>query len=220
MSLMVAVSLTVFGGWWIASKSSTDLLRYAAAQPQTPVMTQDDWLADGWRRIPARRSKLAGELEEHFTLQWACSVHDIDLALAASGWRPSSPWSARSAIAWLAPQSPLQDLPVLPRFDQGNKSRLAFVRWNAEHPAEREVLRLWDSGLRLRAGTAAKELPIWYGAAYREVQAHKRTIANAGLLRSRVIEREIMRPLPPSVSQQLRMRAAGQAPTMLAKYLP
>jgi membrane protein DedA with SNARE-associated domain/membrane-associated phospholipid phosphatase len=221
MTLMVVVTLAVFGSWSIASKSSADRLRYAAAQPQTPVMAQEDWLADGWRRIPARRSELAGKQEERFSLQWACSADAMGRALAASGWEPASPWSARPALAWLAPQSPLKALPVLPRFDQGKQSRWAFVRWSAERPAEREVLRLWDSGRLLRSGTAKKELPLWYGAAYREVQAHNRIIANAGLLRTRVIEGAIMRqPLPTDVSQQVRVGVAGQAPTTLAMCLP
>ena len=220
MTLMVVVTLVVFGGWSITSKSSADLLRYAAAQPQTLVMAQEEWLVDGWRRIPARRSELAGEQEERFSLQWACSADAMTPALAASGWKPASPWSTRSALAWLAPQSSLLELPVLPRFDQGRQSRWAFVRWSPERPAEREVLRLWDSGIQMRPGIAAQERPIWYGAVYREVQAHTGAIANAGLLRSRVIEGKIMLPLPMNVSQVLREDVTGQAPTALAMCLP
>lgn len=216
LSLMVVVTLTGVGSWWIASKSSADLSRYTAvAQPQVPEMTQDEWLADGWHRLPANRSELAGDQEERFGLQWACTMDGIDQALVASGWRPASPWSPRSALMWLAPQSPLLDLPVLPRFDQGRKSRLAFVRWNAERPAQREVLRLWNSGVRLRPGTGRMKWTIWYGAVYREVRDDNRFVPNAGLLWSKVIDRAIMQPLPPHVSQQMGIRLAVQVPTQL-----
>lgn len=69
--------------------------------------------------------------------------------------------------------------------------------------------------MSLRAGGAAPDLPIWYGAVYREVQAQIAYAPNAGLLWSKVIEREVMRPLPPIMSQYLRMRETGQAQTHL-----
>ena len=215
LSVLVVVSLIGFGAWSIGSRSNVDRLRYAVAQPQTREMTQDDWLTDGWRRMPDRRLEFAGEQEERFSLQWACDVDGINHALSASGWRPASPWTAASALAWLAPLSPLQDLSVLPRFDQGRKSRWAFVRWNTERPAEREVLRLWDSGVRLRPDAGATQRSIWYGAVYREVQGDNWYGPNAGLLWPEVVDREIMRPLPQHVSQQIRVRVTGQARTTL-----
>lgn len=216
LSLMVVVALFGFGAWSIITQSAVDLARYAAAQPAPTAMRPQDWLADGWHRIPARRSELAGDREEWFSLQWACGIDEIEHVLGASGWRPAAPWSAQSALAWLAPRSPLQELPVLPRFDQGREWRWAFVRWNAERPAEREVLRLWDAGVVLRSGGAATPLPIWYGAVYREVRGDDRFVPNAGLVWSRVSGGEIMRALPNNVGLHQRMRGPGQAQTTLA----
>ncbi|MEO8543784.1 MAG: phosphatase PAP2 family protein [Burkholderiaceae bacterium] len=219
LSLVVVVSLVGFGGWSIVSRSSIDSLRYAAAQPQPRVMTREDWLADGWRHLPARRSELAGDQQERFSLQWACSIDDVRKVLRVAGWRPASRWSAPSALAWLAPGSPLQDLAVLPRFDQGRKSRWSFVRWNAESPAQREVLRLWDSGVFVGANNVATAVPIWYGAVYREVRGNGWLVPNAGLLWSSPVEPELAWPPPPNISQQMRVRMTGQAQTQLTMCL-
>jgi len=216
LSLMVVLSMIGFGAGSIIAPSAVDLARYAIGQPQPMAMRPQDWLSNGWRRIPARRSELAGRQQEWFSLQWACRIDDIGLILGASGWRPALPWSAQSALAWLAPRSPLLELPVLPRFDQGRESQQAFVRWSAERPDEREVLRLWDARIQLRAGSDATPIPIWYGAVYREVRGDDRFVPNAGLLWSRVIDREVMWSLPQHVLLYKRMRDPTQPPTTLA----
>ena len=113
--------------------------------------------------------ELAGETEEMFDLQWACGKATLDKDLRAAGWRPASPWSFSGALLWLAPHTPITDLPVLPRLNQGKSAKVVLVRGSAEQPDAREVLRLWRSDFELKFGQGAN-VPIWYGALYREVR--------------------------------------------------
>jgi membrane protein DedA with SNARE-associated domain/membrane-associated phospholipid phosphatase len=216
LMLVVAVSLLAFGGWWVNMNSATDLLRYAPAD-QRHVISQQEWLDQGWRRLPDRRLEAAGDPEEPFGLQWACGEADISTRLDHSGWRLASTWSLQSALAWLVPHAQLADLPVLPRFDRGNRSELAFVRWNAARPDEREVLRLWRSDLQVHAvGAAASKLPVWYGAVYRETRPQHLSFQSLGARRVIVSPITFAAELPGDVRRQEQLRDPGKAPTVLA----
>jgi hypothetical protein len=82
------------------------------------------------------------------------------------------------ALGWLLPQTPVGQLPVLPKYSQGEPSQLAFVRVEPDAPASRLVLRLWRSHFKVRDVNGKQ--PLWYGALYREKlyrRAHLITIA-------------------------------------------
>jgi hypothetical protein len=69
---------------------------------------------------------------------------------------------------WLVPDAPVKDLPVLPKFNQGNSSKLAFVYFDPKQPMARTVLRLWRSRFLVSGPAGERPVPIWYGALYRE----------------------------------------------------
>jgi membrane protein DedA with SNARE-associated domain/membrane-associated phospholipid phosphatase len=212
----VAVSLVVFGSWWIVTNSAADWGRYAASSTAPPAAPMDDWLDQGWRRLPARRSELAGEPEEPFPLQWACGEAAIRSRLGATDWQPAAPWSLLNALAWLLPQARLLDLPVLPRYDRGSRQQLTFVRWAAATPGEREVLRLWQSEFEVRPEGTAGRMRIWYGAIYREERQSSGHVPLAGWHLSMANAASIAQQLPAGLWRQVRARASGDSPTVLA----
>jgi membrane protein DedA with SNARE-associated domain/membrane-associated phospholipid phosphatase len=206
LALVVSISLLVFGGLWAETNSAADLARYSPVKLSPRVIAVNDWLDQDWRLLPARRSEVAGDPEEPFALQWACGGETIRSRLGASGWRPAQAWSLRNTLAWLSPEPQLQDLPALPRFDRGNRARLVFVRWTAERPGEREVLRLWSSGFELQPRERGSGLPIWYGAIYREEQRRHRHVPAVGIQGSVESADAIAEQLPIDLGQQLRSR--------------
>ncbi|HEY5790584.1 MAG TPA: hypothetical protein VIX81_08160, partial [Gammaproteobacteria bacterium] len=71
------------------------------------------------------------------------------------------------ALQWLNPGARLDDLPPLPQVLAGQFEPLRLVQ-GAAAGASRDVLRLWDSGVRLEPGA----VPVWVGYLGRERIAH------------------------------------------------
>ena len=159
---------------------------------------------------------MAGDTEEAFQLQWACSDEGIAGELNAAGWHDPPGWSLKAALGSVAPHATMENLPVLPRFNQGNRSQLVFVRWSAQQPEVREVLRLWSSEFDIEADSATR-WPIWYGAVYREVRpGHGRVAQN--LLRQSVLPLDqSLELLPVGGPREIRSRHPGQTQTVLMR---
>jgi hypothetical protein len=212
----VVVSLIVFGGASIHWRAATDLSRYSSASVQRQFISTDKWLNDGWQQLPAQRLEMAGDTEELFQLQWACSEANIAGELKATGWQDPPAWSLKAVLGSIAPHATMKDLPVLPRFNQGNRSQLVFVRWSAQQPEGREVLRLWSSGFDIESDSA-KRWPIWYGAVYREVRPGHGHVAQNLLRQSVLPPDQSLALLPVSGSKEIRSRHPGQAQTVLMR---
>jgi membrane protein DedA with SNARE-associated domain/membrane-associated phospholipid phosphatase len=163
--LAALIAVTVIGATaaWHRYRGAADLAFYAPS-PQAPSVVGGGATATGWPAVPHRRREFGGDLEERFTLQWACPGPRIEQALHAAGWQAAAPWSLRSALAALSAGQALVALPVLPRFDRGAPSAWSFVR--STGPAQRQVLRLWRASVDVRAGDMLA--PVWYGALYDE----------------------------------------------------
>ena len=218
LMFVVAVSLAVFGGGWSVLNGAADLKRYALTDSPR-VIPQGEWLAQGWRALPDRRLDVAGMPEEAFDLQWACGEANLGTRLDASGWRPAPAWSLQSTLGWLVPQSPLADHPVLPRFDRGKPSQLVFVRAAAQRPDERDVLRLWRSDVQVRGVGARPNLPVWYGAVYRESHATHWHLPSPGVRRVVLPAAPFAAQLPGDVQRQEQSGEPGRSTTVLALCL-
>jgi len=164
LAAIVAGLLALYAPWQIGMQLPAAIARYA---PRPPLQRMDAgaWLGGGWKHLPQHRVEAAGDREEAFTLQWAASADTIAAALKAAGWQPAPPWTARSALLWLLPATPPAQLPVLPKFNRGSESQLAFVMPQPQQ-SSRLVLRLWRSDYTVQAGGRAR--PLWYGGLYRE----------------------------------------------------
>lgn len=215
LMLVVVTTLATFGGLWIHARAQEDLSRFAV--PSRIRLTSDDeWINGVWQQLPARRLELAGDAEEPFQLQWACSQTAVASELKATGWQDAPAWTLKSALGSLAPHAKLQELPVLPRFNQGDRAELVYVRGSAEQPGAREVLRLWRSSFAATAPDNGSR-PIWYGTVYNEVWR------GAGMLNQNLIRQSLLPTVallalvPSTVQKTLRTRGDSQPPTLLMR---
>ena len=114
------------------------------------------WQSDGWRDLPALRSRLGAAESQRFDFQYAGSMEWLVDQLAESGWRDPPQRSLRWA-ALLSVRPDPDRLAHLPRDFAGQPEDLILVRDHGDE--RREVLRLWASGTRLRPG----DVPVWLG---------------------------------------------------------
>ena len=114
------------------------------------------------------------------------------------------------ALGWLLPQTPVGQLPVLPKYSQGEPSQLAFVHTEPDPSGSRLVLRLWRSHFKVREVNGKQ--PLWYGALYRENlyrPAHLVTIAET----RNVAASQVIAALP-GLRQAAVMRSAAMDATL------
>lgn len=124
---------------------------------QMHILTRDEWLADGWKRLPDRRADLRRLQRHPLTIQYAGNLQALELALSETGWQPAKRLSWGDAIRLLSPSLPLPDLPVIPQVHDGNHESLVMDRTVTE--GQRQVLRLWPSRFQLTDGTR-----LWIGS--------------------------------------------------------
>ncbi len=160
--------LALAGGWHVASQYSTDLQRYA---PRVTVQHLDgaSWWREDWRRLPAYRHDLEGELEQPLNVQWAGALASLREKLGAQGWHEPVALSATSALRWLLPAPGLAELPVLPQVHDGRHESLLMIGSPDASRAQGEpiiyrdrhlVLRLWSTGIVLDPDA----VPLWVGS--------------------------------------------------------
>lgn len=174
--LLVAAgaALVVAGVAWVPQRLRSDTARYAPAVHAAPLGASQ-WLTGGWARLPQQRSELAGEMQEDFPVQLACTERQVGAALAAAGWSRPAAWSTGTVLALLLPPSTDKPRPVLPRLNGGVAPRFTFVSSKA---GSARILRLWRSGFVLGDGQVDPPV-LWYGAVY----DRSRSTSIAGALR-------------------------------------
>ena len=162
----VAITLILASAVNIAVHHSRDLARYQPI-PRAPTMNAAEWIMHGWEDLPSHRVDLGGEYEEPFILQLAGSPDYLAETLGRAGWREPAAWNAIGAIAWLATgtDTSMEALPVLPKLHEGRAPRLMRTL-PEEGGRTRLVLRLWDSGYRLKSDNGSP--PIWLATVTRE----------------------------------------------------
>lgn len=166
LGAFAAAALLLYVPWYVDMHLAAGQLRYAPQNAVT-VFNADQWVDSGWKRLPQHRHEIGGQREEALPVQWVGSAAGIAHALAQAGWREASDWSMQTALSWLTPGVAPTNLPVLPKFNRGTGSDLAFVCAEPNQLNARFVLRLWRSDFAVR-DVAAEPKPAWYGALYRE----------------------------------------------------
>lgn len=162
---VTALVLVVAGTINIWLSHAADLARYRP-QAERTVIAASQWAEGGWRRLPAYRIDLAGEIEEPFVLQWSGGLDPFAAELAGTGWKRAAEWRAAGLVAWLLPGADPAALPVLPKLHDGRRPLAMFVRPDPGRES-RIVLRVWDSHVRLLDD--GRELPLWLVTATREI---------------------------------------------------
>ncbi len=165
--VVIALTVLTAGAVHIDLQHSTDMARYAVREA-TRTMRLADWWQGSWTELPARRIDLSGALDEPFMLQWAGPLDALKADLVANGWRAPVSWSHQAAFAWMAPQTKLDDFPVLPQLHNGREAALVLIRGKTnEHEPGRFVLRLWANGIALDDQHGG-HWPLWIGTVVEE----------------------------------------------------
>jgi undecaprenyl-diphosphatase len=105
------------------------------------------WQTGGWRELPAWRIDMEGEFEQPLTVQWAGPPAELTRFLKAKGWLQPQPLSLKNFLGMFSPDTPVEQLPVLPRLHDGRVERLRLVR--AGEGDSCLVLRLWDTEIKI-----------------------------------------------------------------------
>jgi membrane protein DedA with SNARE-associated domain/membrane-associated phospholipid phosphatase len=164
-ALIVGSTLALVGLLYVGDRVPGDVLRYAY-QPTLTSVSFENWKSGGWRDLPAARSDLRGDVKEPFSLQWVATDAQLASALGAAGWQAPRPWNLRTMLLWLASGTPIEDLPVLPKFDHGDPQTHTWV--DVMNARERIVVRLWSMRRVVDAAGAGDRRSVWVGMVTRE----------------------------------------------------
>jgi len=151
---IVMVSLVGIGAvvWY-----SHSLEEFYYRRPLLSV-SEEHWLEQGWRFLPAYRVKTIGRSEQALSVQWASSIDTIHSDLVKLGWQEPKPLTPTQALHFLNPQTGMADLPVLPHFNQIDVDTLRMIK--ATSDGRWLIVRFWPSGQQLQPGA----IPIWLGS--------------------------------------------------------
>ena len=157
VSLLVIATVALSGGGYIAKNHAADLARYAKPEASRSIGF-DAWKGGAWLGIAAARSELAGRDEEPFRVQWVADAATVARVLGAGDWRTAPAWSSKATLLWLLPSTPIERLPVLPKFHHGEPAALSFVHSVDAHV--RAIVRLWRIA-DVIAQDAPMPQPLW-----------------------------------------------------------
>jgi len=157
--LIVLATLTFVGGSYAANHHERDLARYA--KPVTMrTLRIDAWRRGEWRSLPDARAEIGGGREEPFSVQWIAPRDDIAQRLIAAGWEQPARWRSAATLLWLLPSTPIGQLPVLPKLDQGQPPALTFI--HTLDARRRVVIRLWHVADAIE-DAPSRRVPLWAG---------------------------------------------------------
>jgi membrane protein DedA with SNARE-associated domain/membrane-associated phospholipid phosphatase len=168
---LFASALGVFvlvGGLHVATGLARAHELYAMPQRQV-LLPVAQWVETGWETLPARRIDLAGRPEEHFIAQFAGDPAVLQEVLASQGWSAVPVWSWRGSLPYLNPKASLAELPPRPALHEGLKAKLTLIHKPGASPDEREVLRLYKTGLAAAEGDLYQ--PVYLVSLTREVRS-------------------------------------------------
>lgn len=152
VALVTLVAGLTLRGWMDAGQ---DLARYTPRQ-SIGTLTRDQWLTDGWQRLPNRREDLRGRHPQPLILQYAGDPSALAQALASGGWERTELLHWANALRLLSPSLPLEELPIVPQVHDSKHESLVMSRAAAD--GARWVLRLWPTPFRLEDRS-----PLWVG---------------------------------------------------------
>nr|WP_244318568.1 bifunctional DedA family/phosphatase PAP2 family protein [Roseibium hamelinense] len=166
LAAIITSVLVVFGAYHVQTNFSDAILAY---QPQSniKVLSAAEWEATGWKQLPQNRIELSGEIEEPLVIQYAGDPAQFAHALEPYGWHLPPNWTITSITGFVTGETPAQDLPVLPRTQNGRQPILVLIRDDGGATAGgRWILRLWPS--RFRISGPDREVPVFIGSVMHE----------------------------------------------------
>ncbi|WP_020587024.1 bifunctional DedA family/phosphatase PAP2 family protein [Desulfobacter curvatus] len=145
LSLAVILVVIIAGSRHVTQRHEKDLLLYAP-RLEVKSLALSSWQTRGWQDLPAERIDMEGELEQPLIVQWAGPPDRLAGVLKAQGWRQPGHLDLKSVLGMFSSGTPVENLPVLPRFHDGRMERLRLIRIIGDH---RFVFRLWDTGVEV-----------------------------------------------------------------------
>lgn len=154
-ALVVLAAFFTAAGLTMQARLDGEIARHAPnAEPQLIGTTA--WWNSQWSALPSRRLDLRGRDKQFLNLQWAGWLPDVEQSLLDRGWQHPQPRTLGNSLRWLAQETPVGELPLLPRFHAGHHAVLTMRR---DIDGDRQyLLRLWPSGYQLDGGP-----PLWVG---------------------------------------------------------
>ena len=144
---------------------------YAVALAQySPVkvpvtLTRAEWLAQGWRDLPAARVLLDGDFGEAMVVQSDLSAVAILAAFTAAGWTLDTANRVDALTGILIPsRAALLDHASWPLTHIGKPPVATLIRLDATDPAFRNVLRIWGTDTLIDDGTLTSPLLMMSGS--------------------------------------------------------
>ncbi|VXC68946.1 LssY-like C-terminal domain containing protein [Burkholderia sp. 8Y] len=138
-----------------------------SAPPATVVITPIQWMDTVWRTFSCYRSSMDGDRREPITVQWAATPAEIRAQLSSRGWAEVDGLTMKSVMSVVSPNAPATALPVLPRLNNGEPSKLVFTR-SHRGTDQRDVLRFWPTRYVVKERADATPTPIWLGSVVHE----------------------------------------------------
>jgi len=221
---MVTLTLALAGGFHAMRNFDGALAMYQPVSP-TVTLAEPVWRAQGWKDLPAERIELNGEEGEPLILQWAGDPARLAEALAPAGYVEAPQWSVATFAGFLTGRTPPEQLPALPRIQNGRGAELVLVRRDEEsdpvsanrdddeaRDGGRWVLRLWPTRFRVTT-VSGEDLPIHVGSLI-----HERILRPLNELSAPRADRDLPlaeeNPLPRMKGVAIRMRADGSQVTL------
>ncbi len=145
LGLVVTLVVLIVGGWHVAGRHEKDFTLYAPRR-NVRTMSLSAWQTGGWRDLPAWRIDMEGEPEQPLAIQWAGPPDALEGYLISRGWRQPSPLNTKNFLGMFATNTPIAELPLLPRLHDGRQECLRLVHTDED---KRLVLRLWASDVKI-----------------------------------------------------------------------
>jgi undecaprenyl-diphosphatase len=163
LTTLVILVVLGAGGWHIGERHAGDI-KFYAPRHQPINISLAAWQGGGWRSLPAWRVDMAGELEQPLTIQWVAPLVELKRNLISAGWRRPPSMGLKNILGIFAPDTPLNDLPILPHLHNGRAESLLLMRRVVDG---RLLLRLWSSDIMIDGKT-----PLWLGSIERQNRYH------------------------------------------------
>jgi len=147
--------LALAAGWHWRAEADLRTLAHLPA-PDAVSVPGALWWSGAWEKLPGRRQDMAGRDKQYLNLQWAGDLPAIEALLRARSWESPQPLRIANSLRWLAPNTPIGELPLLPRYHAGRHQALTLRHGLDDQ--HQYLLRLWPTALRIDGQT-----PLWIG---------------------------------------------------------
>ena len=153
--------LTGLAALWLGTAATVAATGYAGfaerhelTQPRRELALAR-WWQEGWRELPARRSRIGSGDDQRFDAQFAATEAQVRRRFREAGWQPPPAPTAAAIRRMLKPGAPPARRVHLRRDFAGQPEAIQLRRLLPDGRAQ--LLRAWDSGARL--GVA--DTPVW-----------------------------------------------------------